>query len=86
MKRQVPGLSNTAPDVDSEVPDGIFLVRLEGAQHRCRLKSGFICCGFPFLSPSPSLGAPSPAACIARLRQCGSWVGFCGIFSTTLNF
>jgi hypothetical protein len=34
MKRHVPGLSDTARDSHSEVPDGIFLVRLDGAQHR----------------------------------------------------
>ena len=34
MKRHVPGLSDTGRDSHCEVPDGIFLVRLDGAQHR----------------------------------------------------
>ena len=34
MKRQVPGLSDTAHDSRPEVPDGVFLVRVDHAQHR----------------------------------------------------
>lgn len=34
MKRLVPGLAGTARDSRSEVPDGIFLVRVDGAQFR----------------------------------------------------
>ena len=33
MKRSVPGLSETARDSRTEVPDGIFLVRLEHARY-----------------------------------------------------
>ena len=34
MKRQVPGLADTARDSRLEIPDGIFLVRVDGAQFR----------------------------------------------------
>jgi len=32
MKRQVPGLAETARDSRPEIPDGIYLVRVDGAQ------------------------------------------------------
>ncbi len=56
MKRQVPGLSNTAPDVDSEVPDGIFLVRLEGAQHRWQAQKRFYLLRLSVLEPKSFAG------------------------------
>src|ERR1700692_3881743 len=34
MKRQVPGLAETARDPRQEIPDRIFLVRVDGAQFR----------------------------------------------------
>ena len=34
MKRQVPGLAETVHDSRPEIPDGIFLVRVDGAQFR----------------------------------------------------
>ena len=34
MKRQLPGLSEAAGSSRSAIPDGIFLVRIEGAQYR----------------------------------------------------
>ena len=34
MKRQVPGLAATARDSRPEMPDGIYLVRIDGAQFR----------------------------------------------------
>jgi hypothetical protein len=41
MKRQVPGLSETARDLHAEVADGIFLVRLDRAQHRWQARKRF---------------------------------------------
>jgi len=41
MKRKVPGLSETAGNSHSAVPDGIFLVRLENAQHRWQAQKPF---------------------------------------------
>ena len=34
MKRQVPGLAATARDSRPEIPDGIYLVRIDGARFR----------------------------------------------------
>jgi hypothetical protein len=34
MKRQIKGISETARDARPEIPDGIFLVRVDGAQFR----------------------------------------------------
>ena len=34
MKRQVPGLAATGRDSRPEIPDGIYLVRIDGAQFR----------------------------------------------------
>ncbi len=34
MRRQVPGLADVARDSRSELPDGVFLVRVDGAQFR----------------------------------------------------
>ena len=33
MKRHVPGLSETARDSHSDIPDGMFLVRVDHVQH-----------------------------------------------------
>ena len=56
MKRQVPGLSDTARDSDSEVPDGIFLVRLDGAQHRWQAQKTFYLLRLSILEPKPFAG------------------------------
>ena len=34
MNRKVPGLAGTARDSRPEIPDGVFLVRVDGAQFR----------------------------------------------------
>jgi hypothetical protein len=41
MKRHILGLSETVGDSHSEVPDGIFLVRLDHAQHRWQAQKPF---------------------------------------------
>ena len=56
MKRQVPGLSDTARDSQSEVPDGIFLVRLESAQHRWQAQKRFYLLQLSVLEPRPFAG------------------------------
>jgi hypothetical protein len=53
MKRHVPGLSETARDSHSEVPDGIFLVRLEGAQHGWQAQKRFYLLRLSILEPKP---------------------------------
>ena len=56
MKRQVPGLSDTARDSHSEVPDGVFLVRLDGAQHRWQAQKRFYLLRLSVLEPKPFAG------------------------------
>jgi hypothetical protein len=56
MKRHVPGLSDTARDSPSEVPDGIFLVRLDGAQHRWQAQKRFYLLRLSILEPKPFAG------------------------------
>ncbi len=56
MKRHVPGLSDTARDSHSEVPDGVFLVRLDGAQHRWQAQKRFYLLRLSVLEPKPFAG------------------------------
>jgi hypothetical protein len=56
MKRQVPGLSETARDSHSEVPDGMFLVRLDGAQHRWHAQKPFYVLRLSILEPEAFAG------------------------------
>jgi len=57
MKRQLPGLSTTAGPV-SELPDGLFLVRVEGAQHRWSAQKPYYVLRFLVIEPNPFAGAP----------------------------
>jgi hypothetical protein len=56
MKRQVPGLSETARDSHTEVPDGIFLVRLDGAQHRWQAQKRFYALRLSIIEPKQFAG------------------------------
>ena len=56
MKRHVPGLSETARDSHSEVPDGIFLVRVDGAQHCWRAQKRFYMLRLSILEPKAFAG------------------------------
>ena len=85
MKRHVPGLSDTARDLHSEVPDGIFLVRLDGAQHRWQSQKRFYLLRLSILEPKPFAGRSIVGDSTALRRRCGSWVGSCGIFCMTPN-
>ena len=85
MKRQVPGLSQTTRDLHSEVPDGMFLVRLDSAQHRWHAQKPFYVLRLSILEPEHLPAAPSSAASTAPPRRCGSWAGSCGTSSMTLN-
>ena len=58
MKRQVPGLAETARDSRPEVPDGIFLVRVDGAQFRWHAHKPFYVLRLTILEPSASAGQP----------------------------
>src|ERR1017187_2471202 len=85
MNRKVPGLAETGRDSRPEIPDGIFLVRVDGAQFRWHASKPFYALRLSILEPSTYAGQPLSVDSTARRKQCGSWVGFCEIFSTTLN-
>jgi hypothetical protein len=56
MKRQVPGLADTARDSCSEIPDGVFLVRVDGAQFRWHSHKPFYVIRLSVLEPGPMAG------------------------------
>jgi hypothetical protein len=56
MKRHVPGLADTARDSDSVVPDGVFLVRLDGAQHCWQAQKRFYLLRLSILEPKSLAG------------------------------
>jgi hypothetical protein len=58
MKRQVPGLAETARDWRPEIPDGIFLVRVEHAQFRWHAQKPFYVLRLSVLEPN-TLGGQS---------------------------
>ncbi len=86
MKRQVPGLAETARDSRPQIPDGIFLVRIDGAQFRWHAHKPFYVLRLSILEPRTRPGNPLWAVSTARKKQCGSWAGSCGISSMTRNF
>ncbi len=56
MKRQVPGLAETARDSRPEIPNGIFLVRVDGAQFRWHAQKPFYVLRLSILEPSALAG------------------------------
>ena len=58
MKRQVPGLAETARDSRPEIPDGIFLVRVDGAQFRWHAHKPFYVLRLSVLEPRTLAGQP----------------------------
>ncbi len=56
MKRQVPGLSETARDSHPEVPNGMFLVRVDNAQHRWQGQRPFYVLRLSILEPKAFAG------------------------------
>src|SRR6202795_4089185 len=51
MKRQIKGVSETAHDSRPEIPDGIFLVRVDGAQFRWHAHKPFYVLRLSVLEP-----------------------------------
>ena len=51
MKRQVPGLADVARDSQPDIPDGIFLVRVDGAQFRWHAQKPFYVLRLTVLEP-----------------------------------
>jgi hypothetical protein len=58
VKRQVPGLAETARDSRSEIPDGIYLVRVEGAQFRWHAHKPLYVLRLSVLEPRTRAGQP----------------------------
>ena len=56
MKHQVPGLADTARTSCPEVPDGMFLVRVDHAQHRWQAQKRFYVLRLCILEPKPFAG------------------------------
>jgi len=56
MKRQVPGLAEIARDSRPEIPDGIFLVRVDGAQFRWHAQKPFYVLRLSILEPNTLAG------------------------------
>jgi hypothetical protein len=58
MKRQLPGLAETVEESAPGVPDGIFLVRLDRAQHRWHALKPFYVLSLSVLEPKEFAGLP----------------------------
>ena len=56
MKRQVPGLAETARNSRPEIPEGIFLVLVDGAQFRWHAQKPFYVLRLSILEPSALAG------------------------------
>lgn len=56
MKRQVPGLAETARDSLPDIPDGVFLVRVDGAQFRWHSRKPFYVLRLSVLEPRTLAG------------------------------
>ena len=56
MKRQVPGLVETARDSRPEIPDSIYLVRVDGAQFRWHAQKPFYVLRLSILEPHTLAG------------------------------
>ena len=52
MKRQIPGLADTARDSLPQIPDGIFLVRVDRAQFRWHAQKPFYVLRLSILEPA----------------------------------
>jgi hypothetical protein len=58
MKRQVPGLAETARDSRREIPDGIYLVRVDGAQFRWHATKPFYVLRLSIVEPKTLAAQP----------------------------
>ena len=56
MKRYVSGLSKADPASDHDIPDGVFLVRVERAQYRWQAHKSYLSLVFLVLEPSAVRG------------------------------
>jgi hypothetical protein len=58
MKRQLPGLADVARDSRPELPDGIFLVRVDRAQFRWHAQRPFYVLRLSIVEPKEFVGFP----------------------------
>jgi len=72
MKRRIQGLDETDPSAAGEVPDGLFLVRVERAQYRWHAKNPTTFSSSLSSSPSIWPGAPSSVVFTALRKRSGS--------------
>jgi hypothetical protein len=56
VKRRVPGLAATARDSRSEIPDGVYLVQVDGAQFRWHARKPFYVLRLSVLEPHTLAG------------------------------
>ena len=56
MKRQVPGLADATRDARPEIPDGVFLVRVDGALFRWHAQKPFYVLRLRILEPNALSG------------------------------
>ena len=58
MKRQVPGLADVSRDSRPEIPDGVFLVRVDRAQYGWHAQKPFYVLHLSILEPNAFAGQP----------------------------
>jgi hypothetical protein len=58
MKRKFPGLAETARDSRLEIPDGVFLVRIDGARFQWHARKPFYVLRLSVLEPRALAGQP----------------------------
>jgi len=58
MKRKVPGLAETARDARPEIPDGVFLVRVDGARFHWHARKPFYVLRLSVIEPLAVAGQP----------------------------
>ena len=56
MKRQIPGLAETASNSRPQIPDGLYLTRVDGAQFRWHLHKPFYFLRLSILEPAAFAG------------------------------
>ena len=72
MKRQITGLHAADRCAADQIPDGVFLVRVQRANFGGRHRNLTTPSLWPFLSPAGLLDTSFPAVSIAARKPCGS--------------
>ena len=75
MKRRVPGLAETARDSRPEIPDGVFLVRVDDAQFRWHAHKPFYVLRLSVIRPRTQAGQSiaRPAPCTPKAMWKLGW-------------